>query len=433
MTRPDQSSSAPSALVSKRDLLRGTGALAAAGALGLGRSSLGLSASAQDTATAALPVPPPITGEERASRVDKAQRLMQERGMAGILLEPGPSMVYFTGLTWWRSERLTGVILPAKGRIGIVTPAFEEASIAERLEAPAEIRTWNEDESPFRRVAAFLNDRGLSGPLGIEDSVRFFVAEGLRRAMPDREIIPAAPVVTGCRMIKSPREIALMQAANDITMAAYRDIYPRVETGMTGPDISAMMTAATRARGGEPTFSLALVGPASSFPHGSDIVHRVEQGSVVLMDCGCDVHGYQSDISRTWVHGETDDAELVRVWNTVRRGQELALETARVGTPAGRVDEVVREFYASEGWGPDYELPGLSHRLGHGIGMEGHEPINFVLNEDTPLAPGMCLSNEPGIYVPGKYGVRLEDCLHMTEEGPVLFSGLAPSLGNPIG
>jgi Xaa-Pro dipeptidase len=223
-----------------------------------------------------------------------------------------------------------------------------------------------------------------------------------------------------------------MQAANNITMAAYREIYPKVEAGMAGPDISAMMREATRKHGVEPTFALALVGEASAYPHGSKKVHKVEEGQVILMDCGCDVHGYKSDISRTWVHGEVS-AEQLRVWNTVRKGQEVALETAKVGLPARKVDAAVRKFYEAEGFGPNYQLPGLSHRLGHGIGMEVHEPINFVGNEDTPLAPGMCFSNEPGIYLPGKFGVRHEDCLYMTEAGPTLFTGLTPSIDNPMG
>ena len=377
-------------------------------------------------------LPSPISTEERDERIAKAQELMGEQGIAGILLEPGASMLYFSGLSWWRSERLVAVIIPAKGRVAIIAPAFEEPSIREQMELDAELRVWNEDESPFALVKGVLDDRGVSGPLALEASVRYFVVNGLKKDMSNRETTSADGVVYGCRMIKSDHEIEIMQAANNITMAAYREIFPKVEAGMVGSDISAMMREATRKYSAEPTFAIALIGEASAYPHGSKKTHKVQEGQVILMDCGCDVHGYKSDISRTWVFGEAD-AEQLRVWNTVRKGQEVALQTAKVGLPAGKVDEAVRKFYAAEGFGPAYQLPGLSHRLGHGIGMEVHEPINFVGNEETPLAPGMCFSNEPGIYLPEKFGVRHEDCLFMTEEGPKLFTGLTPSIDNPMG
>lgn len=411
----------------KRDFLK----LAAAGTAVAGLT--GGAALAKGAVAAATPEGPgPITPDERRARIAKAQALMAQHGLGAILLEPGPSMLYFAGLGWWRSERLTAVIVPAEGDIAVVTPAFEEPSVREQMALPAEVRVWNEDESPFALVAGVLDDRGVKGPLGLEDTVRYFVVDGLKNDMPGREVTTAAPVVHGCRMIKSAHELALMQAANDITMAAYREVFPKVEAGMTGPDISALMKAATIRHGGAPTFAMALVGEASAYPHGSDKVHVVEDGTVILMDCGCDLHGYKSDISRSWVHGEPSRAQS-RVWNTVKRGQEIALETAKVGVPAGEVDRAVRAYYEAEGFGPGFQLPGLSHRLGHGIGMETHEPINFVGNETTALAPGMCLSNEPGIYRPGEFGIRLEDCLYMTEEGPKLFSGLSPSIANPMG
>jgi Xaa-Pro dipeptidase len=415
-------------MLNKRDFLKSAALGLAAGAAG----SLPARAATQAADASTVDLPGPITVEERAARIAKAQRLMQAAGMGALLLEPGPSMVYFSGLDWWRSERLTAVVIPAEGEIAVVTPYFEEASILERLGADTDVRLWHEDEDPFLRVRQLLDDRGTRGPLGLERSVRFFVADGLRAAMPDRGIVSGAPVVDGCRTIKSEHEIRLMQAANDITMAAYRETYAAIETGMTPAEIRALMNAATERRGGRPTFAIALIGEASAYPHGSDQPQEVTPGEVILMDCGCSVHGYQSDISRTWVHGEASPKQRA-VWNTARAGQVLALETAQVGTPAGAIDRAVRAFYEREGYGPDYQLPGLSHRLGHGIGMEGHEPINFVRSEETPLAPGMCLSNEPGIYLPGAFGVRLEDCLYMTEAGPKLFSGLSPSIEEPMG
>ncbi|MEM8798860.1 MAG: Xaa-Pro peptidase family protein [Pseudomonadota bacterium] len=413
-------------MMTKRDFLKS----AAIGTAMVGASLGGLKSHAEESAAPVLPAP--ISADERRARIAKAQEVMGRHKLSGILLEPGPSMLYFAGLGWWRSERLVAVIIPAKGDIAIIAPAFEEPSIREQMTLDAELRVWNEDESPFALVKGVLDDRGVAGPLGLEASVRYFVVDGLKRDMSNRETTSADRIVYGCRMIKSAHEIELMQAANDITMAAYRDIYPRVETGMVGTDIATMMREATRKHGADPTFALALVGEASAYPHGSKKVHKVQEGQVILMDCGCDVQGYKSDISRTWVHGEANTEQL-RVWNTVRKGQEVALETAKVGVPAGQVDAAVRTFYAAEGFGPGFQLPGLSHRLGHGIGMEGHEPINFVGNEEMPLAPGMCFSNEPGIYLPGKFGVRHEDCLYMTAEGPKLFTGLTPSIDNPMG
>jgi Xaa-Pro dipeptidase len=232
-------------------------------------------------------------------------------------------------------------------------------------------------------------------------------------------------------MIKSPAEIALMQAATDVTMAAYGYDYPRVKVGMKPDEIAAMMDAATVALGGSPEFSLVLINEASAYPHGSRQPQATREGSVVLMDCGCTVNGYQSDVSRTWVLGAPTPRQR-KVWETVNRGQEIALETARIGVEAQSVDRAVRAFYEREGWGPGDKLPGLSHRVGHGIGLDGHEPAYFVGGDTTPLQAGMCFSDEPGIYIPGEFGVRLEDCLHMTDQGPKLFSGLAKSLEAPI-
>ncbi|MGV6819154.1 MAG: M24 family metallopeptidase [Parvularcula sp.] len=373
----------------------------------------------------------PITRKERAARISKAQALMRNRKIGGLLLEPGATMEYFTGLKWWRSERLTGVIIPADGEVGVVTPSFEEPSVRESLDFDPVVRTWDEHENPFARVASFLTDTQSKGPLAIEDSVRFFVTDGLRKEMA-RDIVSGRPIVNGCRMLKSPAELALMQTANDITMAAYRKTYAAIEKGMSPTDITDIMAAATIEEGGTPVFTMALIDEASSFPHGSHQPQTVKDQSIVLMDCGCDVHGYKSDISRTFFAGEPT-AKQSRIWNVVKAGQQLALDSAKPGVPAGHIDDVVRQFYEKEGFGPGYKTPGLTHRLGHGIGMEVHEPINFVHGEITPLAPGMCLSNEPGIYLPGEFGVRLEDCITITENGAKPFSGLSPSIEDPIG
>ena len=373
----------------------------------------------------------PIGPEERRARIARAQALMKTHGIGAVLIEPGASLVYFTGIRWGRSERLTAAVVPVEGQPCIVTPFFEEPRTRETLGIDAEVRVWQEDEDPLRTVAGFLRDRKLAArPVGIEETVRFFAVDGLRRA--GLRAVSANSVVRGCRMIKTPAEIALMQRATDVTIAAYRWVHPRVEKGMRQSDVAALMDAATRKLGGSPEFSLVLVGEGAAYPHGTRTPSPVAEGKIVLMDCGCTVQGYQSDVSRTFVHGAAT-AEQRKVWDQVARGQQVALAAAKLGAPAGSVDDAVRAYYASLGYGPDYKLPGLSHRTGHGIGLDGHEPVNLVRGEKTRLAPGMCFSNEPGIYIPGSFGVRLEDCFHMTEAGPKWFSEPPRSIDAPMG
>jgi len=376
--------------------------------------------------------PPPIGRDERAARIAKAQKLMRELGFGALLVEPGSSLIYFTGVRWSRSERLTCALIPAEGEACVVTPFFEEPSVRESLGVAAEVRTWQEHEDPTALVAGWLKEKKLgSATVGIEETNRYFIVDGLKRNLPTATLKNGAPVVRGCRMIKTAPEIALMQRASDITMAAYRHTIPKIEAGMTPRDIGAIMNRATAALGGEPEFELILLGEASAYPHGSGKPQAVKPGEVVLMDCGCTFRGYQSDISRTFVFGEPT-AKQRKVWNEVKRGQEIAFEAAKLGVAAGSVDDAARNYYVSLGYGPDYKLPGLSHRTGHGIGMDGHEPVNLVRGEATKLAPGMCFSDEPGIYIPGEFGVRLEDCFHMTADGPKYFSQPSVSLEKPV-
>lgn len=414
--------------LSKRDFLKLTGAAGVVSAM-----PMTASAAASDALTDMTSRAVPISVDERKARVAKAQRLMREHAIDAILIEAGSALIYFTGVRWWRSERFTGAIIPQDGDIAFVTPYFEEPSVRESMTFGDDVRTWHEHESPFDLVAGILADRGLrAGTIGIEETVRHFIVDGVQHAAPEFDVVTANPVTRGCRMYKSPAEISLMQIANDVTLAAYTHVHANIEKGMTRGEVSAMMSEATRALGGSVKFSSVLLNESSAYPHGSGKPQVVEEGGVILMDCGCEVHDYESDISRTWVYGEPTDKQR-DVWDTVKLGQEMALETATLGTPAGKVDDVVRAYYESKGFGPDYATPGLSHRLGHGIGMDGHEPVNFVRGETTPLAPGMCFSNEPGIYIFGEFGVRLEDCLYMTEDGPQLFTALSPSIDEPFG
>lgn len=421
-------------MISKRDFLRATGLLAAAPVLSA------LAPDAAPAATDAFKGLPnlaaravPISLEEHRARIAKAQRLMRDAGIDALLLEPGASLLYFTGLRLWRSERFHGAVIPHEGEPFYISPAFEEPALREKLLIAGDVLLWEEDEDPYAPIAAALSRRGVpKGRVGIEASVRHFVAAGLRRAAPGFALVSAESVVTGCRAIKSAAEIALMQIAFDITLAAYRAAAPRLEAGMTPADFVSMMEAATRALGGNPTFSLALYGPASAFPHGSNAPQILKEGDIVLMDCGAEVLGYQSDISRTIVFGEPSKRQR-QVWAIEKEAQDAAFMAAQPGALCGDVDRAARAVIERHGFGPGYKLPGLPHRTGHGIGLEGHESPNFVKDDPTAIAPGMCFSNEPGIYIYGEFGVRLEDCLHITNTGPKWFSAPSPSLDDPFG
>jgi len=375
----------------------------------------------------------PIGPEERAARLAKVQGLMQAAGIGALLVEPGSSLVYFTGVQWWRSERLTAALIPAEGEVTVVTPFFEAPSIRESLAIPAAIRTWDEHENPMVLVADWLREKKLTTkPVAMEETVRHFITDGLQKALPGVSVVNGAGVVRGCRMHKTAAEIALMKTAADITIAAFRAVGAQVRKGMTPGDINALIIAETAKRGGKGGDALVLLGEASAYPHGSGKPQEVRAGDVILIDGGCSVHGYVSDISRTFVFGEPTKRQR-DVWAQVRQGQQMAFEAAQIGTACGSVDDAVRGWYEKIGYGPGYGLPGLSHRTGHGIGMDGHEPVNLVHGEATPLAEGMCFSNEPGLYIPASFGIRLEDCFHMTAKGPEWFSVPPPSIDKPFG
>jgi len=408
---------------SRRHLL---GGMVAAGALGVGGLAPAL-------ASSPLVPAPPIAPAERLARLAKARALMQRHGIGAVLIEPGASLDYFTGVQWWRSERLTAAVIPASGEPIIVTPFFEKPSVEESLGIPAEVRVWQEQEEPLKLVADFLRQRGLAGqPVGFEETNRFFILDRLQQQVPRLKAVSANPVVRGCRMIKSPAELALMQHAADITVAALARTARTLKEGWPAAEVERQYIQAVTDFGGSSAGGLVLFAEASALPHGTGKPQALKRGDVVLLDCGCSVHGYQADISRTFVFGAEPTAEQRKVWQQMRRGQDIAMAAAKVGAPAGSVDDAVRRAYESWGYGPGYALPGLSHRTGHGIGMEGHEPVNLVQGETTPLAPGMCFSNEPGIYLPGKFGVRLEDCFHITADGPKWFTVPPPSIDQPF-
>lgn len=374
----------------------------------------------------------PISAEERAARVEKARRLMAEQKIAAIYVEGGSSMFYFTGVRWGLSERPFVCVLPANGELGWVCPAFEEQRARELVGQKADVRVWQEDESPYRLIAELLKDRGAAGGrVGVEERLRYFVYSGVRKESPGTEFVDAVEVTAGCRMYKSPAEIALMQRANDITIAAYKAAFETFREGMTQGELSANIAAAFRALGAPGGGASASFGVYTAFPHGSIEPQTLKEGDVVLVDGGCAIEGYQSDITRTTVFGRPTKRQI-DVWNLEKRAQAAAFAAATLGAPCEAVDAAARKVITDAGFGPGYKVPGLPHRTGHGIGLDGHEWTNFVRGNKTPLAPGMCFSDEPMIAIYGEFGIRLEDCLYMTDQGPKWFTEPSPAIDRPF-
>ncbi len=379
-----------------------------------------------------LPPVPPITDDERRARIEKARKLMTDNGIDAMFLEGGTSMYYFTGVRWGNSERTFGVVIPAKGDLAWVTPGFEEARARELIKFSNDVRVWQEDESPFALIAKILRDRGAAtGKIGMEERVRFFIFDGVRQLLPQATFVSATPVTSGCRMIKSPAEIALMQRANDITLQALGASFKTLKEGMTQQELSANVAEATRKLGGNSDGALVIFGKYTAFPHGSIQPQRLRAGDVVLIDAGCTVDGYTSDITRTTVFGKPTQRQR-DVWDTEKRAQSAALAAAQVGATCESVDAAARKVITAAGFGPDYKVPGLPHRTGHGIGLDGHEWTNFVRGNTTKIQPGMCFSDEPTIVIYGEFGIRLEDCLHVTESGPKFFSRQSESIEVPV-
>lgn len=419
--------------VNRRTFLRGS--VVAAGACALPSSAGAQSARPGHPAIAALKPYPgkaaPISVEERGARIEKARRLMAESGMGAIVLEPGTSMNYFVNVRWGTSERPFLLVIPAKGELAYVAPGFEEARAREITTFTNDVRVWQEDEDWGAVVAGILRDRGVAtGRVGVEERVRFFIPEGLRAAAPATQFVLATPVTAGCRMIKSPAELALMQRANDITIAAYRAAFATLNEGLTQFEFGANIRAAFEALGA-PGGAGAQFGQYTAFPHGSITPQKLKEGDVVLVDGGCSIEGYQSDITRTTVYGKPSRRQT-DVWNLEKAAQTAAFKAAQVGATCESVDAAARKVITDAGFGPDYKVPGLPHRTGHGIGMDGHEWTNFVRGNKTTLAPGMCFSDEPMIAIYGEFGVRLEDCLYITENGPKFFTAQSPSIEKPF-
>ena len=434
-------------MLSRRSLLR-------LGSLGAG---LGWSPSAQAQRGGAAappgPLPPsiaalqsmknrarPFTNQERLARIEKAKRLMAAEKIDAILMNGGTSPLYFANMSFGGGERLWALLIPAKGEPFVVCPAFEEDRMREVLtDSPfgpnTQIRTFQEDESPFALVAAGLKDRGIaSGRLGIEETVKFVFADSIAQAAPALKIVSAIPITAGCRMIKDAHEVECLRLAGEATLTVYKAVYESLKEGMTQRDVSALVQAGY-ARVGFDGFASLNIGEYTASPHGSRTPQTIREGTILMLDDGCKVEGYTSDITRTFVLGKPTD-KMKQVFDIVRRAQQAALAAAKPGVPNEAVDAAARRALTDAGYGPGFKY--LTHRVGHGMGMDMHEWPYLVKNNmfgwpsNPTLQPGMVFSDEPGIYIKGEFGIRLEDDMHITETGAELLTPTSPSLEHPF-
>ncbi len=377
----------------------------------------------------------PISAEERRARIERARELMAENKLDAVLLCGGTSLVYFSGIRWWASERFFGMVLPAKGEPFYVCPAFEEGRAREQIARgplgnSADVRVWQEDENPYERIAQGLKDRGIaSGRLGIEETTWFVFSDNVARTSPTLQCVSGTPVTAGCRMIKSDHELALMRLANKVTLTAFEAAWKALRPGMTDKDFLGLIEAAHDQLGFSGS-ALVLVGPYSALPHGTINPQTIKENDIVLIDGGCKVEGYESDITRTFVVGKPTD-KMKQVFDIVHRAQTTAYTAAKAGSTCGSVDDAARKVITEAGYGPGYRY--FTHRLGHGIGMDGHEWPYLVRGNKLPLQRNMTFSDEPGIYIQGEFGVRLEDDQVITDKGGELMTPQSPSLTGPFG
>ena len=393
----------------------------------------GSTAEAELAGLAPWPNPAPaITSDERLVRIAKARQLMAGIGADAILIGAGPSLRYFAGVPWNATERMVALLLPREGEPVMICPRFEEGSLKASLGVEAALRLWQEHESPYALTVAPMAELGVK-TLAIDPALPFFVFNGLAKAAADVTLVDGAPVVDGCRMIKSPAELALMSQAKAMTLEVHRRAARILAPGITTTAVRRFIDQAHRALGADDGSSFCAVqfGVASAYPHGLPGEQKLADGDIVLIDTGCRVHGYNSDITRTYVFGRPS-AEHRRVWEIEKQAQAAAFAAVKPGVACEEIDAVARRVLEAAGFGPDYDLPGLPHRTGHGIGLSIHEAPYLVRGDKTPLAPGMCFSNEPMIVLPETFGIRLEDHFHVTEEGAAWFTEPQPSLDEPF-
>ncbi len=397
--------------------------------------SEGVGGSTAEQALAALQPPTklaaPIAVSEYEARLEYARRVMAQIGADTLLIGAGTSLRYFTGLPWAATERLVALVLPLTGRPVLVCPGFELGSLQAGLAISADVRLWQEDEDPFTLTAAAARESG--GVLAFDPALPFSVFQGVRRADAGLEIVDATPVVDGCRQIKSPAELALMSQAMGMTLAVHRATAAMLAPGMRASEVKRFIDQAHRMMGADNGSSFCAVqfDQATAYPHGLPGDQVLEEGALVLVDTGCLLQGYNADITRTYVLGEPGD-EHRRIWDIEHEAQAAAFAAVRPGVACEEIDRTAREVLARYDLGPDYRLPGLPHRTGHGIGLSIHESAYLVRGDTTALKPGMCFSNEPMIVIPDRFGVRLEDHFHVTEEGAAWFTEPSPSIEAPF-
>ncbi|MBL8670212.1 MAG: aminopeptidase P family protein [Alphaproteobacteria bacterium] len=378
---------------------------------------------------------PPIGAEERVARIARAQALMRAAGIDALWLDVSASLTYFTGLRLRRSERLHGAVLPAKGALTYLSPAFEREKLLTMLSIGDDVATWEEHEDPTALVCDVLRAKGIArGTIGIDEATPFFTFDGLRRAGNAYDFVNAAAVTAACRSVKSPAEIALMQTAKSITLEVHKAAARILRAGITTTEVQAFTVAAHRKLGAEadPPFNIVLFGEATAYPHGVPYPQTLKDGDMVLIDVGAPVDGYSSDVTRSYVFG-TPSPRQREIWDLEKAAQAAAFSAAQIGVPCEEVDAAARRVIEAAGLGPGYAVPGLPHRTGHGIGLDVHETPYIVKGDRTPLAPGMTFSNEPMICIYGAFGVRLEDHVYMTKQGPRWFTEPAHTVDDPFG
>ena len=401
--------------------------------------TLGVGGVSSEQALARLPVmtagAAPITLEEYRQRIERLQQLMRAQGMAAVFVDAGSSLFYFTGLKWSPSERMVGALVPARGEVHYIAPAFEEGTVRDLQVLPGSISVWAEHESPFTLLIGMLAEIevGAGARVGLSHSLPFGMYERLRQVAGAVQLVDAGALVEQCRRCKSPAELALMQRAKDMTLEVHKAAASILREGITTLEVTRFIEAAHRKVGAPgSTFCIVLFGEDSAFPHGVRQPRPLRDGDMVLIDTGCQLYGYNSDITRSYVFG-TPSARQRELWNLEKAAQQAAFDAAVLGSPCELVDAAARRCLEAGGLGPDYALPGLPHRTGHGIGLDIHEGPYLVRGDSTPLDVGMCFSNEPMICVPGEFGIRLEDHFYMTAEGPRWFTRPSHSVDDPFG
>lgn len=377
----------------------------------------------------------PIQKEEFQARINNACKIMQTENVPALYLHAGTNLYYFTGMKWNPSERMVGAIVFPNGKLIYIAPEFEKGTIFDFMQIKGDVRCWEEHESPYELFVAILKENGIvEGVISIDEATPFFTIDGIRNCQNRYKLVNAKPITAGCRMIKSDSEIAIMQHAMNITLEVQKAAARILYIGISAKEVIDFINEAHKRYGASAGsyFCIVLFGVDSSFPHGVKSPKDLEENEMVLIDTGCVIHDYISDITRTYVFGKAND-EQSHIWNIEKETQQAAFDAAQLGNTCSDIDNASRVVLESYGLGPDYKLPGLPHRTGHGIGLGIHEWPYIVRNDNTVLEPGMTFSNEPMICVPDKFGVRHEDHIYMTENGPKWFTEPMSSIENPFG